>query len=128
MVVDEAERSDRLFHALSDSTRREIVALTLTTDHSVSELARRFPMSFAAVQKHVTVLENAGLVIKQRQGREVRVRARPDALEHVHRLLDAIAETWRPRIGRIDELLTDDSAPPINEESTDARDRGPQGS
>ena len=126
MVVDEAT-ADRLFHALADTTRREILTLTLGTDHNVSELARRFPMSFAAVQKHVAVLETAGLVVKQRQGREVRVRANPDALEHAHRLLDAIAETWRARIGRIDDLLTEDTAPPKDEESTDARDRRPQG-
>jgi DNA-binding transcriptional ArsR family regulator len=129
MVVDiSAEHTDRVFHALADATRREIVALTLGTDHSVSDLARRFPMSFAAVQKHVAVLESAGLVVKQRQGREVRVRADPDALEHAHRLLDAIADTWRSRIGRIDDLLADDAQKPNSDkESTDARDRRPQG-
>lgn len=127
MVVDIAPSvADLVFHALADATRREIITLTLVNDHSVSELARRFPMSFAAVQKHVAVLETAGLVVKQRQGREVRVRANPEALEQVHRLLDAIAETWRARIGRIDDLLADDTAP-TNEESTDARDRRPQG-
>ena len=126
MVVDEAT-ADRLFHALADTTRREILTLTLGTDHNVSELARRFPMSFAAVQKHVAVLETAGLVVKQRQGREVRVRANPEALEQTHRLLDAIAETWRARIGRIDDLLADDADTNSEKESTDAGDRRPQG-
>lgn len=127
-----------MFHALADATRREIVALTLAADHSVSDLARRFPMSFAAIQKHVAVLESAGLVVKQRQGREVRVRAAPDALDHAHRLLDAIADTWRSRIGRIDDLLAEDALaedalsedaadPNSTKESRDARDRRPQG-
>ncbi|WP_088288441.1 helix-turn-helix transcriptional regulator [Kineosporia sp. A_224] len=108
MVVrqEPAERTDRLFHALADATRREIVALTLRGDHSVSELAQRFPMSFAAVQKHVAVLEAAGLVVKQRQGRERRVRGNPEALQEVHRLLDGLAQTWVGRMDRIDALLT----------------------
>ena len=66
--------SDRLFHALADAMRRQIAALTLNGEHSVSDLARRFPMRFPAVQKHLAVLERAGLVTKQRQGREQRVR------------------------------------------------------
>ena len=69
MVVDEhraagAERTDLLFHALADATRRDIVRLVLQGEHSVSDLARRYPMSFAAVQKHVAVLERAGLVTR----------------------------------------------------------------
>ncbi|GAA3821626.1 metalloregulator ArsR/SmtB family transcription factor [Streptomyces phyllanthi] len=109
MVVrqESADRADRLFQALGDATRREIVALTLTGDHSVSELAGRFPMSFAAVQKHVAVLERAGLVTKQRQGREQRVRGNADALREVHRLLDQLTEVWRGRIDRIGEILSD---------------------
>ena len=71
MVVDllQDERADRVFHALADVTRRDIVVRTLEGEHSVSTLARRYPMSFAAVQKHVAVLEEAGLVTKRRRGR-----------------------------------------------------------
>ncbi len=102
-----AERADRLFHALADATRREIVALTLTDEHSVSDLARRFPMSFAAVQKHVAVLEGAGLVTKRRQGREQRVRGNAEALREVHRLLDELAALWRGRIERMAAILAE---------------------
>ncbi|WP_131792561.1 ArsR/SmtB family transcription factor [Candidatus Protofrankia datiscae] len=107
MVVhqESAERANRLFHALADATRREIVTLTLTGEQSVSQLARRFPMSFAAVQKHVAVLERAGLVTKQRQGREQRVRGNADALREARRLLDQLADVWRGRIDRIDAIL-----------------------
>jgi DNA-binding transcriptional ArsR family regulator len=103
MVVDRG--ADDVFHALADGTRREIVALVLAGDHSVSDLARRFPMSFAAVQKHVAVLERAGLVVKERRGREVRVRGNAAALEHARHLLDRLEDVWRGRVARIGALL-----------------------
>jgi DNA-binding transcriptional ArsR family regulator len=140
MVVRQrsAGHADRLFHALADETRREIVALTMSGEHSVSELARRFPMSFAAVQKHVAVLEGAGLVTKQRRGREQRVRGNPQALREIQLLLDQLAAAWRERIDRIDALLAapsqpgttgppDTGSPPDTEESTHASDRRPEG-
>lgn len=105
MVV--SERADRIFHALADATRREIVSLVLSDEYSVSDLARRFPMSFAAVQKHVAVLEHAGLVTKRRRGREQRVRGNADTLREAHRLLDQLEVMWRRRIERIGEILTD---------------------
>ena len=96
-----------MFHALSDGTRREIVSLVLARDHSVSDLARRFPMSFAAVQKHVAVLERAGLVTKQRRGREVRVTGSTAALQTARALLDQLEEVWRGRVARMANLLND---------------------
>ena len=106
MVVG-VPRADRVFAALADATRRDIVAVTLVSDHSVSDLARRYPVSFAAVQKHVAVLERAGLVTKHRQGREQRVRGNPTALLEVHHLLDQLEGLWRERLDRIDDLLAD---------------------
>jgi DNA-binding transcriptional ArsR family regulator len=97
--------ADDLFHALADATRRDIVAAVLAEERSVSELARRYPMSFAAVHKHVAVLERAGLVVKRRHGREQRVRGVPEALREVHGLLDQLEMIWRARIDRIDEIL-----------------------
>ena len=96
-----------MFHALADATRRDIVAVVLAQEQSVSELARRYPMSFAAVQKHVAVLERAGLVVKRRHGREQRVRGRPEALREVHDLIDQLEMLWRARIDRIDEILSE---------------------
>lgn len=109
MVVDsaEAERTDRLFHALADATRRDIVVRTLEGEHSVSALARRYPMSFAAVQKHVAVLEGAGLVSKRRQGREQLVRGEVDAVRRASQALDALEAVWRGRVDRMTEILTD---------------------
>ncbi|MCC6434585.1 MAG: winged helix-turn-helix transcriptional regulator [Acidimicrobiales bacterium] len=107
-AVDPAEAHiDRLLHALSDATRRDIVRHTLRGEHSVSSLARRYPMSFAAVQKHVAVLHRAGIVSKQAKGREQLVRADIDAVRTVARLLDQYEAIWRGRMDRIDALLAE---------------------
>ena len=106
MVVDLADdKADRVFHALADATRRDIVLHTLEGGHSVSSLARRYPMSFAAVQKHVAVLEGAGLVTKQRKGREQLVRGNVDTIRKAYRLLEQLEAVWRGRIDRIGEIL-----------------------
>jgi DNA-binding transcriptional ArsR family regulator len=112
MVVDEVrvsddERTDRLFHALSDATRRDIVKLVLHGEHSVSDLARRYPMSFAAVQKHVAVLERADLVTKRQRGRERFVRGRIDAVRDVNRLLDQLEAAWRDRMHQFGDVLVE---------------------
>src|SRR4051794_23175908 len=104
MVVDQAG-VDQLFRALADATRRDIVRRTLSEQSSVSTLAREYPMSFAAVQKHVAVLERAGLVTKQRHGREQLVRTVPDAVARARRALDELEATWRGRVDRMSDLL-----------------------
>jgi DNA-binding transcriptional ArsR family regulator len=109
MVVDVREdRADRLFRALADGTRRDIVSRTLLGEQSVSALARRYPMSFAAVQKHVAVLEGAGLVTKRRNGREQLVRGNAGAVSDAHRLLDELETVWRSRIDRFGDVLSVD--------------------
>ncbi|MGB3910943.1 MAG: metalloregulator ArsR/SmtB family transcription factor [Pseudolysinimonas sp.] len=111
MVVDielsDAE-VDRIFHALADATRRDIVRRTLVGEASVSELAGAYAMSFAAVQKHVAVLEGAGLVTKEARGRERIVRADATTIARARTLLDGYAELWRGRIDRLDAVLADD--------------------
>jgi DNA-binding transcriptional ArsR family regulator len=105
--IADTDRTDLVFHALADATRRDIVAVVLHGERSVSDLARRYPMSFAAVQKHVAVLERAGLVTKRKRGREQRVSGNLDALREVHQLLDLVETVWRQRIDRIGELLAE---------------------
>ena len=99
---------DRVFQALADPTRRDIVQRTLLGEESVSALAGRYPMSFAAVQKHVAVLERAGLVTKERNGREQLVRGNVDTIRQANQLLEELEVLWRGRIDRIGELLADD--------------------
>jgi DNA-binding transcriptional ArsR family regulator len=112
MVVGmpETEQADAVFHALADPTRRDILAVVLQDAHSVSDLARRYPISFAAVHKHVGALERAGLVTKTRHGREQRVRGDVTTLRSAHRLLDDLEALWRGRIDRVDQLLADPTA------------------
>ncbi|MEU0852401.1 metalloregulator ArsR/SmtB family transcription factor [Streptomyces flaveolus] len=111
MVVDEMgeERVDRLFHALADTTRRDILRRCVRDDLSVSRLAEAYPMSFAAVQKHVAVLEGAGLVTKQRRGREQLVRTDPEALDRARQALDGLETAWRGRVERMSHLLAQDT-------------------
>jgi DNA-binding transcriptional ArsR family regulator len=97
-----------VFHALADATRRDIVGHALEGEHSVSALARRYPMSFAAVQKHVAVLEGAGLVTKRKHGREQLVRTHVDTIRAASGLLDRLEAIWRERIDRLGEVLADD--------------------
>jgi DNA-binding transcriptional ArsR family regulator len=96
---------DRLFGALGDATRRDIVRRAIDGEEGVAELAGHYPMSFAAVQKHVAVLERAGLVTKHRIGRRKVVRTNLEGLRAARRLLDRYEELWRERVERMDELL-----------------------
>src|SRR4030095_2517895 len=104
---DDVERIDQVFHALADPTRRDIMRSVMATEQSVSALARRYPMSFAAVQKHVAVLERAELVRKRRQGREQLVSGDIQTLRGVNQLLDQYEAIWRDRIDRMDEILAE---------------------
>jgi DNA-binding transcriptional ArsR family regulator len=107
MVVEtlSGDEADRMFHALADPTRRDIVAIAMTGEHSVSGLARRYPMSFAAVQKHVAVLGRAGLVTKARRGREVLVHTDIGAVRRAGGVLDAFEAMWLARLDRFGEEL-----------------------
>jgi DNA-binding transcriptional ArsR family regulator len=98
---------DRMFGALADHTRRDIVRRAITGDEGVAELASHYPISFAAVQKHVAVLERAGLVTKQRIGRRKVVRTNLEQLRVARRLLDQYEELWRGRIDRMTDLIAD---------------------
>jgi DNA-binding transcriptional ArsR family regulator len=114
MVVRQLERDEvnGIFAALADPTRRDIVARVLRQDASVSVLAERYAMSFAAVQRHVAVLERAGLVRKERRGRERLVRGDVDTIRAATRLLDQYEEIWRGRLDRLDDLLAEPTEGP----------------
>jgi DNA-binding transcriptional ArsR family regulator len=103
---------DRLFRALADTTRRDIVARLLGGESaSVSALASRYEMSFAAVQKHVAVLEEAGLVHKRTQGRERIVRGDPERLAQARQLLQRLEHLWTARFSRLDAILAEPRPP-----------------
>lgn len=111
MVVGTTDSgTDRVFQALADPTRRDIVRRTLRAEQSVSGLAGHYPMSFAAVQKHVAVLERAGLVSKQRRGREQLVQGNVDTIRRAGELLEELELIWLGRIERMGEILAEDTA------------------
>ena len=109
MVVGELSEPavDDVFHALADPTRRDILRRCGVGEASVSRLADHYPMSFAAVQKHVAVLERAGLVTKERRGREQLVRGDVGSIRAAARLLGEYEELWRARIGRLEGILAE---------------------
>lgn len=111
---------DRVFHALADPTRRDILHRCVAGEPSVSRLADAFPMSFAAVQKHVAVLEQAGLVRKERRGREQLVRTDGETVARARAVLDELEAAWRGRVDRMADLLAEIPAPRRNHPSPEA--------
>jgi DNA-binding transcriptional ArsR family regulator len=104
--MDTTFNADTVFAALADATRRDIVLRALNGREGVAELAGHYPMSFAAVQKHIAVLERAGLVSKQRSGRRKVVRTNIEGLRLARGLLDQYEALWRGRIDRMTDLIT----------------------
>jgi DNA-binding transcriptional ArsR family regulator len=118
MVVHEVldEEMDRIFHALADATRRDIVVRVVQREQSVSTLAESYAMSFAAVQKHVAVLERASLVIKERRGREQIVHGNPETIRRATALLQQYEDLWRYRAQAISDILSEETQPEEREE------------
>jgi DNA-binding transcriptional ArsR family regulator len=119
VVVRDADSAqediDRIFHALADATRRDILARVIERERSVSAIAGAYPMSLPAVQKHVSVLERAGLVGKRRHGREQHVHAEPERIRTARDVLDRYEALWRHRIAAMDALLAEGPTPPMKE-------------
>ena len=122
MSEADENRADAWFHALADRTRRDILRRVLAGEHSVSELARSYDMSFAAVQKHVAVLERAGLLTKRRQGREALASGDVAAVRSVGAMLTELEQLWRGRISRMDELLAEPSSNPTDDPTDNPTD------
>ena len=108
MAEQDEDRADAFFHALADRTRRDILRRVLAGEHSVTALAAKYDMSFAAVQKHVAVLEKAGLISKRREGREQLASGDVDAVRSVASMLTELEDVWRGRIAHIDDLLSEE--------------------
>jgi DNA-binding transcriptional ArsR family regulator len=122
---DLEDRADAMFHALADRTRRDILRRVLVGEHSVSTLASNYDMSFAAVQKHVAVLERAGLLTKRRHGREQLASGDVETVRSVASMLVELEDLWRGRIARIDGLIAHDPGP-LDPQPHDPQSHDPQ--
>jgi DNA-binding transcriptional ArsR family regulator len=100
---------DRMFGALADATRRDIVRRAIAGEEGVAQLAEHYSMSFAAVQKHIAILERAGMVTKERIGRRKVVRTNLEGLRIARSLLDQYEEMWRGRVARMTALVAEDT-------------------
>ncbi|ODQ96465.1 ArsR/SmtB family transcription factor [Mycolicibacterium holsaticum] len=105
MTGQDEDSADAFFHALADRTRRDILRRVLARERSVTALAAKYDMSFAAVQKHVAVLERAGLISKRREGREQLASGDVEAVHSVASMLTELEDVWRGRVAAIDDLL-----------------------
>lgn len=125
MVIRQLSEDDvsRIFQALADATRRDILTRVLREEQSVTSLAEAYAMSFAAVQKHVAVLTRAGLTQKRKQGRQQLVHADSTTIARATRLLESYEQLWRERSSRIDDLLADDDKTSTPNPLADADER-----
>jgi DNA-binding transcriptional ArsR family regulator len=105
MTGAEARRLDRVYGAIADPTRRAILGTLAGGEVNVGTLARRFPISFNGVSKHVKVLEQAGLVRRSVRGREHWLRLRPQPLRDASRWLEHYREFWETRLDALEDFL-----------------------
>lgn len=108
--VGNERQADLVFRALADRTRRDVLRRAMSGTMSVSGLARLYPMSTTAVQKHVAVLEDAGLVRLTRRGREQLVQTEIDGVASAQALLSEFERLWRGRLERIGDVLNGDES------------------
>lgn len=106
-MLDHDEALDRVFHALSDGSRRRMIERLCTGPASVSELARPLPMTLAAVVQHVQVLEAAGLVRTHKVGRVRQCRLRAEALRPVDGWIAERQAMWAAAFDRLGDVLTE---------------------
>jgi len=109
-MVEESEEIDRVFHALSNRTRRGMLRRLTRSECSVGELAAPADMSFAAASKHVQVLERAGLVNRRVRGRQHICSLSPKPLKEVSEWLAFYEEFWNTSLDRLEAVLEEDAA------------------
>lgn len=107
-MVEQALQLDRIFQSLSDPTRRDILRRVMQRELSVGELVEKYEMSFAAISKHLKVLENAKLVQKRREGKKYMVALMPDALETADDYLEQYRLLWQSRHDKLEKLLKEE--------------------
>ncbi len=105
MAVATEKKLDRLFYALSDPSRRKMLQAIAVGGCQVKDLAKSFTFSKAATSKHLNVLEEAGLIEKNRKGREVFCSMNPSTLQHVEEWVKFYRQFWEQRLDNLETFL-----------------------
>ena len=106
MVNSRSQQLDETFFALSDPTRRAIVARLANGDSTVAELSQPFDVSPPAISKHLRVLERAGLLAQQREGRARRCRLLTAPLQEAAGWVEQYRRFWEGQLDQLAEYLT----------------------
>lgn len=104
-MVNQSRALDATFHALADPTRRGILEQLSRGQTRVTDLARPYRISLPAVSKHLRVLEDAGLVIRSRVGREHRIRIDPQPIQRARDWISLYADVWQEQFDALDAYL-----------------------
>ena len=107
-MVERDAYLNNLFGSLADPIRRDILQRLINAQCTVSQLAQNYSVSFAAVAKHLNVLEKAQLVVKQRRGKEQVVSIAPDALKDASHYLAQYEALWNQRFNALDKIFKED--------------------
>ena len=107
-MVERTLELDTIFASLADPTRRDILARVARGELSIGDIAAKYDVSFAAISKHLTVLEKARLIIKRREGKKQMVTLAPDALMSADEYLEQYRQMWEQRFNKLDEILMEE--------------------
>ena len=105
-MVERTNTLDHVFRSLADATRRDILKRVSKEEHSIGELAECYKLSFAAIAKHIEVLNKAKLVTKRRVGKQQFVQIVPKTVETALNHLKEYEQLWQDRFDALDALLT----------------------
>ncbi len=104
-MVEQSLHYNNVFHALADETRRDILLQLNSGEKTISEIATKYSMSFAAIAKHLNVLEGALLIFKKKQGRLQIISANPQAVSDIAEYLKQYEAMWDKRFNNLENIL-----------------------
>lgn len=99
---------NNIFHSLADPTRRDILKRVCEAEHTISELAGKYEISFAAVAKHLNVLEKARLINKRKSGKQQIISAETSTVDFASEHLEQYGKIWEDRFNRLEKILQED--------------------
>lgn len=104
-MVEYTLQLDSIFASLSDPTRRDILARVARSELSIGDLVKHYGVSFAAISKHLMVMERAKLIVKRKEGRKCMVSLAPEALKSADEYLEQYRRTWQSQYEKLDKLI-----------------------